>query len=113
MLLQESFGCQGLEIVELGQGVEIRSGKGARGPHASCQVGVGCKGIPGRGPLKIKLARIHHREANLGIKIKLESYDCSNIAEAIYLFWSWEGNTHGVKKDWVERPCWLMPRPGL
>ena len=26
---------------------------------------------------------------------------------------SWEGNTHGVKKDWVERPRLLMSGPGL
>ena len=70
MLLQESFGCQGLEIVELGQGVEIGSREGAGGPHAPCQVGVSCKGVPGRSPLEIKLSRIHHRETDLGIKSK-------------------------------------------
>ena len=110
LLLQESFGCQGLEIVELGQGVEIRSGKGARGSHASCQVGVCRKGVPGRGPLKIKLARIHHWEANLGIKIKLVLYDCGDIRSFTFSG-PGKGILMGLRKTGLRGPAGWWPGP--
>ena len=101
LLLQESFGRQGLEIVKLCQGVEIRSGKGARGSHASCQVGVSCQGVaaPCR-PLKIKLSRVHHREADLEGKMKEGNFSVFSPCLAQGREYSW-----GLERlDWEPGP---------